>query len=184
MKEQMDLGLPDNMEMQKFDSYIQISRKWFGWQAIFLVVFAIIWNAFLFSFYKDLGKNADTLTKLLPLIHVAAGIGISYYAIASLFNVSTIFVSKDTLEISHKPIPWLGNKRLKSAELKQIYVKEKIKRNNNNTSVTYEVRAILLNGKSIKIISGLPNSEQALYVEQEIERYIGIEDVKVKGEVG
>jgi hypothetical protein len=88
------------------------------------------------------------------------------------------------LEISHKPIPWLGNKRLKSAELKQIYVKEKIKRNNNNTSVTYEVRAILLNGKSIKIISGLPNSEQALYVEQEIERYIGIEDVKVKGEVG
>ncbi|MBO1255749.1 hypothetical protein J3L16_08640 [Alteromonas sp. 5E99-2] len=183
MKEQMDLGLPDKIDIHHFADHIHISRKWFGASTLFLIVFAAFWDIFLFSFYSNMSTESDIFTKLFPLIHVAVGIGITYFAIASCFNKSNIFVSKQTLEINHKPFPWVGNKTLKSYELKQLYTKEKISTSNNSTRVTYEVHAIMNKGKNTKLLSGLESSEQALYIEQEIEKYLQIQDIRVKGEI-
>ncbi|MEP0355604.1 MAG: hypothetical protein ABJH06_06650 [Paraglaciecola sp.] len=184
MKEHMDLGLPEKLELQEFPDYMRISRKWFSGQVIFMTVFAIFWNGFLWQFYADMGEEADVFSKIFPLIHVAAGIGISYYAIAGWFNKSNVFVSKETIEINHKPIPWFGNKKMKSADLKQIYTKEKVTSGKNGTTVTYEVHAILNSGTNTKLLSGLEASEQALYIEQEIEKYLNIKNSPVRGAVG
>ena len=184
MKEHMDLGLPEKLEIHQHSNYMHISRKWFGLQVIFMTVFAIIWDVVLVNFYTDIGDEAGTLMRLFPLIHIAVGAGITYYAVAGWFNKSNIFVSKQSIEINHKPIPWFGNKKLKSTDLKQLYAKEKVSRNNNQTTVTYEVHAILNNDRNTKLLGGLVNNEQALYIEQEIEKYLGINDAKVKGEIG
>lgn len=184
MKEHMDIGLPEKIDIKEFPTYIHITRKWFGAQILFLTFFAIFWNVFLFKFYAEFSETVDIWTKLFPLFHVGAGIGISYYAIAGWFNKSNIFVSKATIEISHKPLPWFGNKKLDATELKQLYVKEKINRNRNSTSVTYEVHAILHSQRNIKLLTGLENSEQALYIEQEIEKFLQIENAPVRGEIG
>lgn len=39
-------------------------------------------------------------------------------------------------------------------------------------------------GNDTKLLSGLKTSEQALYVEQEIEKYLGIKNKPVRGELG
>jgi hypothetical protein len=52
----------------------------------------------------------------------------------------------------------------------------------NSTSTTYEVYAILQDGARQKLLSGLHEIEQALYIEQEIERFLEIEDRPVRGE--
>jgi hypothetical protein len=184
MKEQMEVGLPEKLELQKFSDYIHISRKWFGYKIIFMTIFALFWNIFLLNFYANMEKDADVFAKIFPLIHVVVGIGISYYALAGWFNKSNIFVSKERIEINHKPIPWFGHKKIKSSELKQLYSKENVSNNRNNTTVTYEVHAILHNGTNTKLISDLDTSEQALYIEQEIEKYLGIKDSLVKGAIG
>lgn len=184
MKDHMDVGLPDKLELQQFSDYIHISRKWFGGQIIFLTLFAVFWNVFLFRFYASMNEDADIFAKLFPLIHVAVGIGVTYYAIAGWFNKSNIFVSRETIEINHRPVPWFGNKKLAASDLKQLYAKEKISNNRNGTTVTYEVHAILRNGKNTKLLSGLESSEQALYIEQEIEKYLGIKNSPVRGAIG
>ena len=184
MTNHIDLGLPEKIELQEYPDYLHISRKWFGWQTVFMTVFAVFWNGFLYNFFNNMGEDTDLFTRIFPLIHVAAGVGISYHAIAGWFNKSNVFVSKEAIEINHKPVPWFGNKKLLSTDLKQLYAKEKISRNNNNTTVTYEVHAILNNGTNTKLLSGLETSEQALYIEQEIEKFLNIKNSPVRGEIG
>lgn len=183
MKAPMDIGLPDKISLQEYPDYIHISRKWFGTHIILMTLFALFWNTVLIGFYAGMDDNAGPMARLFPIIHVAVGIWVSYYALAGWLNTSHVYVSKDTIEINHKPLPWVGNKKLKSTALKQLYAREKISHNKNGTTVTYEVRAILKEGQNIKLLSGLKNSEQALFIEQEIEKYLQIENVPVKGAV-
>lgn len=183
MKDPMDIGLPDKLSLEKFPTYIRITRKWFGIQTIFITVFAVFWNGLLYSYYGALHEEADSFDRLFPLIHVGAGIFMTYYAIASWFNTSTVSVSKQIIEIIHKPIPWFGNKSISSMDLKQLYVKERVTRQNNGNNITYEVHAILYSGTNAKLLTGLETSEQALYIEQEIEKYLGIKNARVKGEI-
>lgn len=184
MEEHMEVGLPDKMALQKFPSYIHISRKWFGLQIIFMTVFAVFWNIFIFRFYVGMDESTDSFAKMLPLLHVVVGVCISYYGLAGWLNKSHIFVSKESIEINHKPMPWFGHKKINATDLKQLYSKEKISNSRNNTTVTYEVHAILSNGTNTKLLGGLESSEQALYIEQEIEKYLNIKDSPVKGAIG
>lgn len=184
MKDYMDIGLPEKLQLETFSDYIHISRKWFGLQFIILTLFTLFWNGFLIHTYLLMGDEASLTMKSMPLLHAAVGIIMAYYVLAGWLNTTNIFVSRESLEINHKPLPWLGNKKLKSADLKQLYTKEKVSRKNNSNHVTYEVHAILHNGKNIKLLSGLESSEQGLYIEQEIEKYLNIENTPVRGEVG
>lgn len=91
---------------------------------------------------------------------------------------------RDVTYTAHGPLPWLGNKDLDGSNLKQLYSKEKISQGRNSTTITYEVHALTANGRNEKRVSGLDSSEQALYIEQEIERYFRVEDTPVRGQIG
>jgi len=73
---------------------------------------------------------------------------------------------------------------LYTGELRQLYTKEIISQSKSGSSASYEIHAISTRGRNIKLLRGLDTSEQALYIEQEIEKYLHIEDRPVKGEYG
>jgi hypothetical protein len=52
-----------------------------------------------------------------------------------------------------------------------------------STSWTYRVNAMLTDGRKIQLMSGLPESDQALYIEQIIEDHLRIADRPVGGEM-
>ncbi len=180
----MDMGLPEKFEFVDHGSHIEITRKWFGSQFLFLTGFVIFWCGFLFFWYSSVPADAPLLMTLFPIGHVAVGIGLGYYVLAGWLNRTTIVASHQQLGVRHSPIPWFGAKDIAASDLKQLYAKEKVSRSRNSTSVTYEVRAVTHSGKNVKIVSGLENQEQAFFIEQKIEHYLGIENVAVRGEVG
>ena len=179
--EKIEIGLPDKFELFHRGSYIEITWKWFRWRIVFITVNAIIWSGLLFNAYSEAGKSMEWLVKpmVVYFLHGAIGIGLMYYIVAGWFNRTHIFVTRGRVVVRHGPIPWLGNKELKVSNLKQLYAKEKIREG----SVTYEVYYITHSGRNIKLFSGLKTKEQALHIEQEIEKYLGIEDIAVKGEI-
>jgi len=179
MSDFVDIGLPDKMNItQQYDS-MTITRNWFGWEVIFMSLFAVVWNSVIFNNYSSLEGEES-----LPWIHILAGVVVSYYAITGWFNKTDIHVTKQHIQISHKPLPWIGNKKIDVNDIKQLYGKEKVSRSSNSSSVTYEVHVILNRGTDTKLLSGLTTSEQALYVEQEIEKYLAIKNKPVRGELG
>jgi hypothetical protein len=175
----VDIGLPEKISItREFDS-MTIIRSWFGWEVTFITLFAVIWNGIIIKDYLNIEGSES-----LPWIHILAGVAVSYYAITGWFNKTDIKVTKQYIDISHKPLPWIGNKKIDSNDIKQLYGKEKISRSNNSSSVTYEVHVIMNSGNDTKLLSGLASSEQALYIEQEIEKYLGIKNKPVRGELG
>ncbi|MEW6208245.1 MAG: hypothetical protein AB1631_07750 [Acidobacteriota bacterium] len=181
MGKKIELGLPDKLELYHRGSAMEIVRKWFGWQIVFMTAFAIFWDGFLFIWYSKVGDSAEPMSMYFPLLHVAVGIGLTYYVVAGWLNRTHILVSRGKIAVRHAPLPWVGNTELEVSNLKQLYAKEKRSRSDNGTSTTYEVHAIAHNGRTIKLVRGLETREQALYIEQEIEKYLGIEDIPDTG---
>jgi hypothetical protein len=64
----------------------------------------------------------------------------------------------------------------------QIWCKMRVSYNKNGSpSITYEVHANSKHGKSKKLVSGLNNPEEALFLEQQLESYMRITDEAVAG---
>lgn len=137
-----------------------------------------MWFAIAFS-----SDEIPWMMVLFPLIHVAAGIGITYFTVATIFNTTTILADYQTLSVSHKPIPWPGQKTFQRGDIDQLYSVEKMHRNKNGVNYTYEVRVLQKDRTQRALLTGLQNTEQALYVEQELERYFRIRDRPVPGEL-
>jgi len=183
--DKIEIGLHDKMELYHRSSYIEIVRIWFGRKVIFMTAFAIFWDGFLFMWYSKVDEWTNPMGfYYFPLIHVAVGIGLTYYVVAGWLNRTHILIGQGKIAVRHRPVPWIGEKTLEAADLRQLYAKDKVSHSRNDTSVTYEVRAVTRSGRNIELVSGLESSEQAVYIEQEIEKYLNIEDIPIKGEFG
>lgn len=123
---------------------------------------------------------------LFGLIHLAVGIGLTYYTISLLFNKTDIWVNRDDLIIKHHPLPSFkaGMNHVNPRELEQLYVKEKISKSKNGTSRSYSLRGKFRDGTDKVVISQyvLHNAQMAMQLEEEIESFLGITDYHVEDE--
>ncbi len=185
MAERIAVGLPDGLDVVHHGSHVEIVWKWFSWKIVGLTVFAIFWDGFLVNWYVNLvPRTNDPMAFYFPLVHVAVGIGITYYVVAGWCNRTRVLVGSGRLAVGHAPIPWFGNKEINASNLKQLYVQERITQSRRGGSTcTYEVRAVTQDGRNTKLVGGLETSEQASSIEQEVEKRLGITDVPVAGQM-
>ncbi|POB82009.1 hypothetical protein [Vibrio vulnificus] len=187
-KFKMDVGIPDGMTINSNFDGLRIERRWFSTQTLVLTAFVIVWDGFLFYWYSNafsLGglTKENAVTLLFPILHVLVGVFFSYYVVACYLNKTTVSVNHSFVESRVSPVPFGFKKLIPSSSIAQVYCKDIVKNSKNGPSVTYEVRVILKDRKNIRLVSGLETSEQALFLEHEIESYLGIKDVQVKGEL-
>ncbi len=89
------------------------------------------------------------------------------------------------LSIEHRPLrtPFYPNRYITSREIDQIFVEKYVAGKTNGTpNYAFGVQAVLPGGKRIKLVKGLKTSDQALYIEQEIEAFLSIQDEPVDEE--
>ena len=181
----MDIGIPSQIKINKGFQQLTITRKWFDVKYIFIAPLVFIWNAFIFYWYKMAlsSPNIEWFFLLFPILHVGMGIGLTYYVLTGLFNKTIISVTFNSITIKHSPFPYSGNRTVASKTLLQLYCKREDFWSRFHGSSLFTVHAITSGQENIKLLSGLENAEQALFIEQEIEKFLHIEDKPVKGEV-
>ncbi|HET6765438.1 MAG TPA: hypothetical protein VFH27_17250, partial [Longimicrobiaceae bacterium] len=59
-----------------------------------------------------------------------------------------------------------------------------VTRTRNGTTITYSLHARCTDGRTVRLLSGLAEHAQALYVEQQVERHLRIADRPMPGEWG
>jgi hypothetical protein len=82
-----------------------------------MAAFALVWDTFLIGWYAlaiVMASRADATAPMLmmfvfPLLHVGAGVWITYRAAVGLFNTTTIALRGGTLRITRGPIPERGD---------------------------------------------------------------------------
>lgn len=160
---------------------LTIVRRWYTPSAWLVGAFCVFWNAFLMFWYR-VTADAELIFKLFPLIHVGAGVYMTYRTLATFFNTTTITVTDDELTIRHRPVPWPGNKRVPAAELAQLFTEEQISEGKNGVYRSHHLSAVMKDGRKQRLLTNLPEPEQGLFLEQQIEERLGIVDVEVGGE--
>ncbi len=182
-QERSSMIKPKNFQIKRSAYGLEIVRKWFTPAIIALTFFALFWNGFMSVwFYIAFTKKAYIMA-LFGSLHVVVGLSVLYAVLCGYFNKTHINISNGKIVIKHRPLPWFGQKNVLSRDLKQLYCKELIHSTKNGYSKSYSVQAITKEGKVIPLVSDLPSIEESLFIEQEIEKYLKMEDEPVRGEI-
>ncbi len=176
--------MPRGIQVEAFGSEMTIRRRWFGAAAIFLIFFAILWNGFMIVWHTISLSSGAWFMSVFGLIHTGVGVFVGYTALAMIFNTTIIRIGRGALSVRHGPLPWPGNLTLDTQDIEQLYCKEKVSNNKNGTSYTYEVHMMTHRSGRKKLVSGLQDADQALFIEQQIENHLEIKDRPVGGELG
>lgn len=187
--------MPDGVTREVLPSGLRLTYAWFKPAVWFLLFFCVIWDGFIVLWYSKANSVFDwsqglaalagpqVMFLVLPLLHVAAGAAITYFTLCSFVNRTTIDVSPREIAVRTGPLPWFGDQSVAPLQVAQIFREQVVHQTKNGESVTYQLSAALKNGRKLKLLSGLTSADQALYLEQEIERHLGIRDQPVAGEM-
>lgn len=182
MSSKQDYGLPENVERLVHANGLELRRRWRSWQAFSYLVFGLLWFGFSF-------RNGPPLFQALPYgdvlytLSLVIGTAIIYFGLCQIVNYSSIRVYPDRLQIKHGPLPLLLGKSIERSDIKQLYVHQHNRRTENGTVISYELRMQSQRGKDYCLLKHVTEKLSVKYIEQEIEAYLGIHNVAVKGEV-
>jgi hypothetical protein len=186
-----EIFMPDGVEALKIRSMLDIVVDWYKSapkRAIgSLVLSSFIWNIILIPLVVFFLFSGDFIFILFFSGHVFTGLALIAYLLTMFVNKTHIMVTEKGIDIQHKPFKRIFNKPRKIArdDIKQLYVSryiQKFGKKNKKGVEAYALYAILKNNKSVELIKGL-NRETQMYLEQEIETYLKIKDLPIKGEI-
>jgi len=132
-----------------------------GWT---VAIWAVLWPL-----------RAQSLGFMLAL--AALAIAATYPVIAWAVNRTRILVDEWHVSLRHGPLPWPGSREVLIDSLEQLYVKQA----GSDQLRLWELRAKLKAGGDLNLIGSLRDPAQALYLEHELEKRLGITNVRVDG---
>lgn len=178
---------PPSLEVEDWGEERRLVRRWFNITYLGRAAFCVVWDGFLIFWYSMAFKGqAPWIMVLFPVLHLAVGVGLTYATIAGFFNRTVITLRAGTLAVWHGPLPWFGGVELRADAIEQLYCTEAVRywnaRNNYYAQPQAAVQALLANGTSKLLVNSLPRDE-ALFIEQQLEEWMGISPRRVPGQV-
>ncbi len=176
--------VPASVRIVKDGQSACIVQRWFSWKYLPMAFFAVAWDSFLIFWYgMAIGTHAPWIFVVFPIAHLAVGIGITYSTLAGFFNRTTVELTRDALSVWYDPLPWFGEKTVKTGDLKQLFCTESGSNGKNGPTYSYQLFAITRADRQVKLIGNLDSPDVALFFEQQLETWLRIEDVPVAGEI-
>lgn len=177
--ERVEVALPEKFNIHRGSDGLQITWPVGGlFPGLVLLVIA--------GGFAYVAMTSGMLLLLIPVVAIV------YFAATRAFNKHRIRVDKSQLHVTQGPLPWAGNQRVPSSQITQLYTTEHKTRaqpqgddkhdQKVQISIYYRLIAKTKDNKHITILNGLNDPLQALWLEQEIEKLLGISDGRVSGE--
>jgi hypothetical protein len=178
-----EVPMPSGIALEQAGGQLTITRRWRHWLYIPMALFCCFWDGFMILWFGIAIAKGVWIMALFGTLHGAIGLGLTYFVIAGFFNRTVVTASSSLLAVRHGPLPWPGNNRFNARAVDQLYCVEKQRRTKHGYHYVYTVNVRNKQGESKVLVSGLRSAEQALYIEQEVERHLEIEDEAVRGEM-
>lgn len=121
---------------------------------------------------------------------IIASVALVYFAAVRTFNKHRIRTDSTSLQVTQGPLPWPGARKLNVSDIEQLFSTEHESRheigNDSDRRIeirkNYQLSARTRSKQRVKLLKGLSDPLQALWLEQELERALGIRDTRVAGE--
>jgi hypothetical protein len=177
-----NVPLPKNLNVENTGAELRFKKRFFTPAVFFLTFFALFWDGFMIVWFAIAFSTREYMMAAFGSLHGLIGLGISYNVLAMYLNSRHIAVNREHLIAWSGPLPWPGSRTLDSNTVSQIWCRRgrSSRRSSSINSVSmggsFEVWALMRDGAEQRLMAGLDKPEQALYIEQEIERYLHISD--------
>ena len=181
-KESIEYEMPKGIEIREEFGELIIERRWYTPAALVLAFVCLFWDGISFTFFGSNIYQRPWIVMLFFSGYLTLGVIMTYICIATFINKTKIRVSDLDIEIINYPLPWGRKKILSSSDFRQFYTKEHISHTKNGVRVSYELYGISENGTRVKLLKGIESLEQVKYIEQQIEKYLKIDDEYVTEE--
>jgi hypothetical protein len=188
-QQQFDVPQPERVKVENENGALTIRLSWFTYKILFFTLFALFWNGVMFSLVGGAlfslfteGPSGASAVFFLP--HVWAGFAMIYYVLTGYLNETRVTVDGGRLTVRHGPLPFWGNKEVATNDILQLYTKHNYSMWRQNWAGHYELHAVTGKNRHEKLLSGWDNPDFTVFVEQEVEHFLGIEDYPVRGEYG
>ncbi len=186
LRKRPEVPMPARFEVNRAGGTSNIRWRWMSGKVIILLIMLMVWGIFLA--YAWLGVQVGIMTDtpgpgaaLFPVVHALFGLGLLYATAMGLLNRTTIRAQRTGLHVHHGPLPWFGGGAVPPID--QLYAKRRMRNTKEGAVYVYELHAVLKSGNQRKLVGGLTQDLQALWLEQELERHLGIEDRPIAGEL-
>ncbi len=179
------VALPAGMTIKTMAGSVRITQRWFEKLAFLSLVSCLLWYAPLYLWFTELYyPGLDFSLKMITTLYAGGGVFFAYFTLARFVNSTVIQADRRFLTVRQRPLPWFGKRNIPVPDVKQIYCVESVRHNSlGHRHASYQVRAILHSGATIGLTSGLKHPEQAFFIEDQLEKGLGIPPRKVQGEL-
>jgi hypothetical protein len=175
--------LPQKFQVSEAPGSLDVRWRWFTPAHLFLVVFALFWNGFMATWFTISFTQGAWEMAAFGTLHAGVGVMMGWWALGGLVNSTHVSLGQGTLTVKHGPLPWPGNGTWKREDLAQLYGEENVSRGKNGTTVTWSLCAMLRDGRRVKLLKGLTEKAQVLWLESTLEKRMNIVDAPVTGEM-
>lgn len=164
--------LPVGMSMTTLPDRLVIRRRWLRRKHWFLLCIIGSAGAYVAYLWATLEPSAWLIAGTLFVLSW------NYNLVAMFLNSTVITATSDGISVKHGPLPSLfaRSANVASADLDQLY--------SAKWGSAFAVQVKLKSAAELRLVSPLITAEQAIFVEQTLERRLGITDFPVEGELG
>lgn len=175
--------LPGHFKVDDANGLLRISWRWFSPSAWLLTAFAIVWNTIVLLWLGVAVAGGNWGMLCFGSLNAASGIGIGYLAVSNFVNSTVVSLQHGVLQVKHSPLPWFGGGAWRREDLAQLYAEAHSGGSRNQRAPQFALCALLRNGRRVKLLGGLTERAQVLWLESTLERRLDIVDAPVAGEV-
>lgn len=177
--------IPKGITVRNEGEDLIITRWWFdfSWLCILIICFSFaLFGIMMVLNMLPAHPPLEEYEPFSPLILAVIG---SLFGFYNLINHTEIRINSSRLEIRHIPFAFTKSKSIDVTQINQLYCidRSSYQRSGENEVCRFSVWMVSNNGDHQKLITGINYGMQALYIVQEIERYLKIVDKPVIDEV-
>ncbi|MDX2014677.1 MAG: TFIIB-type zinc ribbon-containing protein [Myxococcaceae bacterium] len=178
------IPLPEPFQVNDSGGRFSVSWRWRSLGVAFLAFFAVFWNGFMVVWFSIALATGEWVMAAFGSLHAGVGLFLAYTVVSQLLNSTHITLEQGVLQVKHGPVPAPGGGQWTRADLAQLYGEEVVRNTKNGGRVfSYDLSAMLRDGRRVKLVKGLKDKGQVLWLERALESRLDIVDVPVAGEL-
>ncbi len=177
-----DVNRPIGYTIEADGYELHIGYTWRKGSLLFAIIAVAVVDFLIWWWFADAFNHQRTDQALFGLIFLTIGIPATYGLLLMIFNRTDIRIKNNQLTVQNGPLPVWGNRTLEADQIEQVYVREFKHGARNRVRFSYRVQAVLRNQSDMVLIDNLDDPNEGFYIEQQLERYLRIRDVRIAGE--
>ena len=167
---------PARMVVDDFAGDLTVRWRWFSPAHIFLAIFCLAWDSFLFAWYsislsvQHAPPPFSWLMIVFPVGHVAVGVTLTYLVLTGFVNRTKVRVNGRTVTVGHGPLPWRQPPTIDGSRIDHFTAAWDLSRQRSTSGPSTTLSAVMTDGSIIRLIGGLRGAAECEWLKQQLEQ--------------